>query len=150
MNAKSLVRMATSPVAWLVLVSALVLGAWRFHRERREVNVTGWDIVRLVDHLHARGLSVRVLSTLGTAESRQNVFLTTTDADFDEVNSLPRDRNQIQRWRGTVYCAIVKNQARSSDEELGMEGCFLRRGHFVMVGDPDLLSRIAAALTADR
>jgi hypothetical protein len=151
MNVKSLVRMATSPLAWLVLVLALVLGAcaWRFHRDRREVDVTGWDIARLVDHLHCRGLSVRVVSTVGTAESRQNVFLTTTDADFDRVNSLPRDRKQIEMWRGIVYCAIVKNHARSSDEELGMEGCFLRRGHFVMVGDPELLARISSALTVD-
>src|SRR5262245_29273853 len=62
MNAKTLVRLATSPLAWLVLLAALVLGAcaWRFHRDRREVDVTGWDIARLVDHLHSRGLSLRV------------------------------------------------------------------------------------------
>jgi hypothetical protein len=138
---------ATRLVPGAIALGGLLLGAWawQIHRIRR-LDVTGWDIPRLVSHLHARGIPVRIVYTRKDGLTKGNAFLTTTDLPFDAINTLPRGKKYISDWHGVVYCEMVMNPARRADVAIGMDGCSLERDHFVFVGDPQMLGRIAAAL----
>ena len=142
----------TRPVAWLALVCGMLAVAWawqhQWYGQLRTVNMTGWDIPRLVSYLNERGVRVSSVSTMALVEDPYSAFLTTTDLGFEELNALPRSKQQIDRWRGVVYCEVLDPRSRrAADVAFGMEDYSMVRGHFSFVGDPDLLRRIAAALS---
>jgi hypothetical protein len=138
------------PLVWLALLGGLAVVAcarWapRVARASTAIELGCWDIPRLVDHLRARGVPLHMVSTIATAESRSNMFLTTRGQGFDDCNTLPRSPEAAGKWRGVVYCEI--NQHYSDERpEGGAEDWYLRRGHFCFFGDPDVVARIEAAL----
>jgi hypothetical protein len=88
-----------------ILLGGLLFGAWvwQIHRSRRGVDVSGWDIPQLVNHLNTRGLPVRLVFTKKDGITRSNAFLTTTDLGFESLNVLPRGKKYNDEWRGVVY-----------------------------------------------
>jgi hypothetical protein len=145
-----------SPQNWLVLGIALLLSgvvASVIHMygkrkpERISAQLEQWDTPRLVRYLEEWGLGLRVVATdeAQTIE-RKNVFLTRTNANWDQVNRLPRYAEAIERWGGTVYCEWSSSPERRAIY-FDNEGDYtLAAGPFVFFGDRELLAEIRAAL----
>lgn len=88
-----------------------------------------------------------MVSTAAFVERPSGAYLTTTDVGFDYLNALTRSRESIDDWRGVVECEIVRNPTSRAERGIGAEGCYIVVGNFTFFGDPELLARIAAALT---
>src|SRR5579872_2320499 len=129
-----------------VLAISLLAG-WAARRREdpaaSAVPLEEWDIPRLVAHLNDAGLRLRIVSTVKHERIGQAVFLTTTSKEWDDLNHLPKDQNQIRRWRGTLYCesSLVDGPARSRWSEWARQGgdCCLVVGPFFFYGDRELL-----------
>jgi hypothetical protein len=140
---------AKMPLACLSLACGLALGllAWQRHRATRPVDVAGWDVVRLEEHLRRRGLPLHRTSTMREQETVACAYLSTDPVEFAQVNRLVKRRERLDDWRGIVYCEIIPDFVIWSDEEREGRDCTLRRGQFFFFGDPSLIARIEKAMT---
>ena len=107
-----------------------------------------WDIPRLVAYLNGQGLGLRMVPTRKDGIASQNAFLTTTDQDWADLNDLGKIREQIDRWRGTLYCRQKTGEKDWSDQVHYWGDCCLEAGPFIFFGDRELLARVRAALGA--
>jgi hypothetical protein len=106
-----------------------------------------WHIPQLVSHLNREGLGLRVVSTQRDGAAGPNAFLTTTDKEWIDLTVLPKDRQQIDRWRGTLYCERFPSEVMRSDQACLWGDCCLVAGPFLLYGDRQLLARVRAALS---
>jgi hypothetical protein len=112
------------------------------------VPLDDWDVPRLVAHLNAEGLRLRLVPTQQDGVVAQRAFLTTTSKDWAELNCLSRIPECIDRWQGCLYCERSTTRTGSWDDQVQEWGdCCLVVGPFLFFGDRDLLERIRAALT---
>src|SRR5262249_27697588 len=63
-----------------------------------------WDIPTLVANLNGKGLGLRMVSPRKDGVIFRDAYLTTTEQDWSDLNELPRIRDRIHRWQGTLYC----------------------------------------------
>jgi hypothetical protein len=145
--------MRKSRVHWVVpavLVASLLLaaslGKWSAGPRVPPLPLNDWDIPTLVEHLQRTGLSLRMVATQKDGPIDSTAFLTTTEKDWRDFNHLSKNVKQIEAWRGTVYCERADSQAMQADlvQQWGDFG--LSVGPFLFYGDPDLLTRVRAAL----
>jgi hypothetical protein len=108
----------------------------------------GWDIPRLAAHLNGEGLGLRMVATQKDGAVHQTAFLTTTGKGWEDLNRLPKDLNQINRWQGTLYCERVPGGDGWPGLAHPSDDCCLVVGPFLLYGDRELLGRVRAALTA--
>jgi hypothetical protein len=150
MNAHKTVRRAFYPVLGLSLVVGIALLGWRGREKNRaqELDLDGWDIPQLIQRLESGGLHLRPIAASKTGPIQRNVYLTRTDQEWVELNSLLKGREQIDRWRGTVYC-VMPGQAEELKNQIDSWGdCCLCLGPFVFFGDRQLLGEIRDVLMA--
>jgi hypothetical protein len=135
----------------LVLAAGALLAAWISQRgsglATPAVALDDWDIPQLVDYLNGQGFGLRVVATQRDGVIRQTVFLTTTDQEWTDFNRLPNDHNEIDLWRGTLYCMRGPTGPLWSPLLREWGECALVIGPFLLYGDRDLLGRVRAALT---
>src|SRR5262245_13052890 len=66
-------------------------------------DMAGWDVPRMAEHLRSRGLTFRLIPA---DEQGINVahgaFLTTTAKTWQQLNALPKVREHLGDWEGTV------------------------------------------------
>jgi hypothetical protein len=106
-----------------------------------------WQIPQLVAHLNRQGPGLRVVSTRQDGVVHHSAYLTTTDKEWVDLTVLPRDRQQLDRWRGTLYCERFQSEYMRSDQAYQWGDCCLVAGPFVLTGDRELLGRVRAALS---
>jgi hypothetical protein len=133
------------------MVAALLLTAWSC----REIptaprspagEFAGVGIPDLVERLSAGGLDLRVVGADRAGAGKNNAFLTTSNESWEQLVSLPKSREAIDRWEGIVYCERL---FRLGTRDLQMQlwgDCCLQVGPFLFFGDRNLLARIGACL----
>ncbi len=128
----------------------IVLGAaWAWDSWPTEpVNdLSDWQLRRLVEHLRARGLPIRAVSTSQNGPLCDTAYLTLTDQDWLELNHLFRGVKQIGDWRGVLYCERISRPATRAQQARLWGDCCLVVGPFLFYGDRDLRARVRKALT---
>jgi hypothetical protein len=149
--------MADRKLAWRMfwpLALALAAGALLVHSfgqrtgssARVAASLDDWDIPRLAEYLNGKGLGLRVVSSMNGRHSDWTAYLTTTDKGWEELSRPRRDRSDIERWRGTMYCeqAFAPPAWAYLIPEWG--DCCLVAGPFLLFGDRELLGQVRAAL----
>jgi hypothetical protein len=116
-------------------------------RDGRPEGLRSWDLRCLVAYLQAEGIDVQAVPADKDGRSSTNVFLTTTERPWEELNRLPKAADCLSYWRGTVYCEKIDHPAVRRHRIQVWEGCCLAAGPFVFFGDPELLQRLRVALT---
>ena len=113
-------------------------------RPKGFVRMDGWGLRELADHLRGGGLGLREVARPGEVPPRRNAYLTTTAADWAELELLFKGSERIASWRGTVF---VEAAAEWDEDRVRTWGdCCLAAGPFLFFGDPDLHARIEEAL----
>jgi hypothetical protein len=135
-----------------VLMGALlvVLAGPRGGGRTRSLPPDDWQIPQLVAHLNREGLGLRVVSTRVDGGVHHSAYLTTTDKEWVDLSALPRDRQQIDRWRGTLHCERFGSEHMRSDQAREWGDCCLVAGPFLLTGDRELLARVRAALSSEK
>ena len=134
----------------LILFGLLLAGAWAWqhYRTRRTIDLTDWDVARLVDHLHRHNLPLNSAATAGTAEVPESAYLSTVPINRAALSRLERSKNKVGDWKGVVYCQVLRDPAARARERQRLGDSCRERGPFLFFGDPDLLDRIDDALSA--
>src|SRR5262245_49507992 len=95
------------------LAGLSLLAAWGWRHTDDEPtaaipDMAGWDVPRMAAHLRSRGLTFRLIpgdeQGINIAHS---AYLTTTARTWQQLNGLPKVREQLGAWEGTVYCERV-------------------------------------------
>jgi hypothetical protein len=136
----------------VLLLGAVLAGTWQSSPRRAlgagQPDLGDWQLPQLVEHLNAHGMGLRIVAVTeaDTGMSATSAFLTTTGPTWSELNSLPKVRDKIDLWRGTLYCERQQQpDARAEQIELWGD-CCLVIGPFVFFGDRELLARAATIL----
>jgi hypothetical protein len=106
-----------------------------------------WDIPQLVSYLNGQGLGLRLVPAEKDGVIDREAFLTTTDQDWSDLNVLPKLRERIHCWQGTLYCLRNKEGYVLSGQVDSWGDCCLVAGPFLFFGDRELLARVRAALS---
>jgi hypothetical protein len=140
---------ANWPLSATVLTGALLVAfaGSRGGGRSRSLPPDDWEIPQLVTHLNREGLGLRVVSTRQDGVIHHVAYLTTTDKEWIDLSTLPRDHQQIDRWRGTLHCERFQSERMRSDQAYLWGDCCLVAGPFVLTGDRELLVRVRAALS---
>jgi hypothetical protein len=78
----------------------------------------------------------------------EGIYLCEQPLPREQLQRLPRAAEQGDRWRGVVYCERNRRLGEIEENEWQRWGEYgLRRGPFVLFGDPALLGRIREALS---
>jgi hypothetical protein len=104
-----------------------------------------WDLARLVAYLNEEGLRLRRVSTQNKGVNPRKAYLTTTAKEWIDLDSLPKDPNQLARWEGTLYCERGPGSHWPDLKEQWGDDCLVV-GPFLFFGDRELLGRVRAAL----
>src|SRR5262249_27538454 len=110
----------------------------------QEVNISGWGLAEFIEHLHHRGIQLRVISTRSDGVLDENVYLTENpDESWLSFQRKVKGPEQIDQWRGSVY--VERNPAYGDEllSQWGEHGC--RIGDFMLFGDRQLSQRIQRA-----
>jgi hypothetical protein len=130
-----------------LLVLALIwVWVWRTGPPVPRRDLTRWDLPRLLEHLRARGVDLYATSPMKDGPIVDKVYLTTEPRDWPELQQLFRDNDQIDRWRGVLFCERLNVQDDRTWDLQRWGDCCLVVGPFVFFGDRDLLARVRAAL----
>src|SRR5215831_16557490 len=83
------------------LAAGLALaGLWLFAAPTR-VDPRGWNLADLVDHLHERGLHLKVVPSRRDGEGCDNLYLTRDAAlTWQSFQLKPRTVHHLEQWRG--------------------------------------------------
>ncbi len=140
-----LLRRRTFQVVCLLVLGLLLASVFLASPPVQGVRTQGWELAQFIEHLHARGVRVRVIPTRADGRLDQSAYLT---EDPDETWASCAQKVQlveyVDRWRGT---ALVQRHTAESclvlplDE--GENRCWI--GDFVLFGDKELLRRIQRA-----
>jgi hypothetical protein len=110
-------------------------------------DVAGWDVPRMAEHLRSRGLAFRLIpGDEPGVNAASSAYLTTTAKTWRELNALPKVRERIGDWQGTLHCERVNQPGARALQIQRWGDCCLEVGPFVFFGDPALLARVRAAL----
>jgi hypothetical protein len=104
-----------------------------------------WDIPQLVAYLNARGLGLRLVSGRKDGLLEREAFLTTTDRSWADLNELPKVRQFLHLWSGTLFCQRKRGESDRSSARENWGDCYLETGPFLLFGDRELLARVRAA-----
>jgi hypothetical protein len=139
---------------WIVLAGVLSSVLLVASLGKRTTNPTtpplppldNWNVFELADYLNRAGIRLSVVPTAREGVVRNAAFLTTGQKDWHECNRLRKDGKQPGLWRGILYCERVEsdNLRRQLADQWGELGWSARP--FVFYGDPELLTRVRAAL----
>jgi hypothetical protein len=140
------------PFIGLPVVVVVLLGTWNCYEARRGSPISAsrrhaTDVAHLVEYLRAGGLELRAVSADKGGAAEHNLYLTTTDKGWEQLNGVPKVPECIERWQGTVYCERVFDPATRDQQQRLWGDCCLRAGPFLFFGDRQLLGRIRACLT---
>jgi hypothetical protein len=135
--------------AFMAALTGLAVAGWRGHGTRRGAPLVlpaeDQTIAQLAARLESRGLALRFVPAAHRGSS-PDAFLTEGCKSWEELNGLPKLREHIDRWTGTVYCERLNNP-RSRALQISLWGDYcLEAGPFLFFGDPALLARIRQAL----
>jgi hypothetical protein len=149
-NARRTVHRAFWTALGLSLVLGVALLGWRREGKApaRAPDLDGWDIPQLLRRLDSAGLYLRPVPVTETGPIHRSVYLTCTDRAWAELNDLPKMREQIDCWRGTVYCEVVGHATARAEQIEQWGDCCMWRGPLVFFGDRQLLGRIRDVLMA--
>jgi hypothetical protein len=140
---------ACRPLLPVLLVGALLaftVGQRGRHPATPAVPLDDWDVPQLVAYLNEQGLGLRMLATGPHGVTDRTAFLTTTDREWADLNTLSKDPRRIDRWRGTLYCERCPGGENRSDLIHQWGDRCLVAGPFLLYGDRELLDRVGAAL----
>jgi hypothetical protein len=150
-----------SLLSWLAIsaVAAALLVVVCVSRHPAEAPVAAspmdsWSISEMIARLRQAGLEFRVVATREDAATApnvfpttdNNVFLTTTDQGWTELNLLPKLPDHIERWRGTLYVESLRPDQDWSIRTQLWGDYYLVVGRFLFFGDPELLARVHEVL----
>jgi hypothetical protein len=126
-------------------VAITFLTVWRVQCRVPALPLDQWSIPQLVEQLNRAGLELRTAAVSKEGPFDQSVYLTSTERDWLDLNTLVKDPKRIHEWRGIVYCARkTTNGTPMYPPEC--EPYSLEVGPFFFYGDTEMLARIAAAL----
>jgi hypothetical protein len=128
----------------LVIVDGCRRGLLQDVRPVQQIDT--WDCQDLVRHLHSAGLVYQVVSTAQTGPCDQSVYLTKTEKRWADLNNAPKVRENIDAWRGTVYCEKMAKPWQRREQVQAWGDCGLQIGSFVFFGDPEMLVEIECSL----
>src|SRR5262245_35867860 len=134
------------------LLAALLLGSWAWYHTPEQPpaarpDLEHWDVPRLAEYLRSRGLTFRLVPIdQGGTNVADNAYLTTTGETWEELDGLPKIRERIDDWAGTVYCERVNQPGRRDLQIKDWGDCALKVGPFIFFGDRGLLARLRNAL----
>jgi hypothetical protein len=100
-----------------------------------------WDVQRLARHLQGRGLGIRFVPVDSQGVTTICGFFTTTDKGWRELGALPKAREAIDRWDGTVFCEKLHNDGRAFQIKMWGD-CCRQVGPFLLFGDRALMGEI--------
>jgi hypothetical protein len=135
------------PLALLVIAALAIAVGQRVGPSMPDASADDGNIPRLLAYLNESGLGLRMIATRKEGGLYPSAFLTTTDKEWTDLNHLPKDPTQINRWRGTLYCEQGPGGDAWSDLARQWGDCCLISGSFLFFGDPELLACVRDVLT---
>jgi len=133
----------------LFALAVLALTARAFCPRRERLDTRGWGLPELVDHLHDRGLPLRVVASREDGWWGDNVYLTEDPAATWETFQLKNQTAQrIGQWRRSVWVLRIGPSTDVEWRLLQWEGHGCRIAGFLVFGDPGLIERIKEAFHA--
>jgi hypothetical protein len=129
-----------------VAVAALLAsrGLCRCHRA---VDLSGWRLPRLVEHLQGSGLRLRVVPSRQDGKWDGTVYLTRhRDATFETFQRKNLTVERVSEWQGSVYVHQVGPQTDAETHLINWQGHGFRAGNFLLFGDAVLLEHIRDSL----
>src|SRR5262249_45518279 len=144
------IMLAGSLAGLSLLAALLVAWGWRHTDDESTAAIpdaAGWDVPRMAEHLRSRGLTFRLIpGDEAGVNIAHSAYLTTTARTWQQLNVLPRAREHIGDWEGTLHCERL-NQPGARDLQIQLWGdCCLKVGPFIFFGDPELLAQVRTAL----
>jgi hypothetical protein len=135
----------TAHVTCLCLL-ALALSAALWRSSRHEVPAPGWRLAEFIDHLHAQGIHLRVITDRPDGPCCNAAVLTEDpDETWSSCQKKPKVVERIGRWRGSIW--VQRIDCSTDTESLlwqwGEYGC--RIGNFLLFGDKQIIDRIRRA-----
>ena len=130
-------------LSWGCLAVAVVLISKPCSSGQRLIETSDWSLPQFVDHLHAQGLTLHVVTTHKSGNWSNSIYLTTDScATWDAFQQKMRRVEQIDQWQGVVLVErIIKKPGPQWDvSEWGENGLQIDR--FVVFGDADLIKQI--------
>jgi hypothetical protein len=134
------------------LLGVLLVGAWQCPKRGAvptvRCDLSTWHLPQLVEHLNAHGMGLRVVAVTetNTPPDANSTFLTTTKRTWKDLTNLLKVTEQIDSWKGTLYCERL-HQPGARALQIEMWGdCCLVVGPFLFFGDRELLARVSAIL----
>jgi hypothetical protein len=105
----STAAVAVLGVAAVLLLSGLSARARKRPAPPQLIDLSGWSIAELIDHLQARGIDVCAVSSSRSAPIQSSAYLTTGKQTWAELAALPADARQAAPWDGVALCQRVNN-----------------------------------------
>src|SRR5262249_34149931 len=135
--------------ALLTALAGLALTTWQCRGTRRTAPLVlpaeDQTVAQVAARLESRGLKLRLVPD-ALSSSSTGAYLTQGSKSWEELNVLPKIREHIDRWAGTVHCERL-NEPSSRNLQVSLWGdCCLEARPFLFFGDPALLARIHKAL----
>jgi hypothetical protein len=136
-------------LAALLALTGLALTTWQCHRTCRPAPVVlpaeDQTVAQVAARLESRGLKLRLVADAQTGSSH-GAYLTQGNKSWEQLNVLPKVREHIDCWAGTVHCESLNEPGSRNLQVLMWGDCCLEAGPFLFFGDPALLARIRKAL----
>ena len=111
------------------------------------IDTRNWRLVEFVDHLHAAGLRVRVISSRQDGKWADSIYLC-EDPEANWLSFQHKNRNVelIEQWEGAVVVEHIHPEADTQWSlcQWGRNGCRIDR--FLVFGDARLVEQIRAAV----
>ena len=141
---------ARRPLSRWILVLAFVLCAvavplahWLLHRQADSPR----NLVELAELLRQSDPPLYVVPMTDYGPET-GFYLCEQPRSREQLQLLRRAAEQGERWRGIVYCEMHGSLGEIEENEWQRWGAYgMRRGPFVLFGDPALLGRIREALS---
>jgi hypothetical protein len=133
---------------WAIFALTAATCVFLTNRNLRPVSEV-WDLPALAEQVRKTDPNLHLIPASKTGDLDEGFYLSERSTSWREVSSLICNPERKHRWRGVALCRENKlnpsrDEVRHEIAEWGDGGLLL--GYITIVGDPELVRRIRAAL----
>lgn len=141
------VKRRVAVCSFVAVAVAALLASRGLCRCRRGVDLRGWRLPQLVEHLNTSGLRLRVVPSRRDGQWDDTVYLTEDhNATWETFQRKNLNVERIAGWQGAVYVHRIGPLTDLESHLIGWQEHGARIGDFLLFGDTALLERIRDSL----
>jgi hypothetical protein len=138
-------------ISWGCLAVAVVLISKPCSSGERLIETTDWSLPQFVDHLHAQGLALHVVTTHKSGNWSNSIYLTTdSSATWDGFQRKLRMVDKFDQWQGVVLVERMLNNSGPQWDVGAWGENGLQIDRFVLFGDADLIKQVHQSVLVAR